>query len=72
GYDEGDVDGRARTLESGTLHAIEGAERAEWEAAATRTTEAYLAELEARGLPGRAVYAAVQDHVRACEAEHGG
>ncbi|MEL6267741.1 MAG: TRAP transporter substrate-binding protein, partial [Pseudomonadota bacterium] len=53
GYDQGDIDGRARTLESGTLHAIEGAERAEWEAAATRTTEAYLAELEARGLPGR-------------------
>ncbi|MEM6421030.1 MAG: TRAP transporter substrate-binding protein [Pseudomonadota bacterium] len=69
GYDNGDADGREKVLASGTLHEIAGAERAAWEAAAKRTTEGYLAALEEAGLPGRATYAAVQEHVAACEAE---
>ncbi|MEO1773892.1 MAG: TRAP transporter substrate-binding protein [Pseudomonadota bacterium] len=72
GYDGGDVSGRESTLESGTLHRIEGSERAAWEAAAARATEGYLAALEAEGLPGRATYAALQGYVAECEAAEAG
>ncbi|MEM8597219.1 MAG: hypothetical protein AAGF76_12225, partial [Pseudomonadota bacterium] len=72
GYDAGDVSGRAETLATGTLNSIDGAERAAWEAAAARATEGYLAELEAKGLPGRATYDAFRDHVATCETEIGG
>ncbi|MEO0957995.1 MAG: TRAP transporter substrate-binding protein [Pseudomonadota bacterium] len=69
GYDEGDADARPGILQNGEIHAIEGAERAKWEAAAARATEAYLAELEAAGLPGRETYAAVENLVAECRAE---
>ena len=69
GYDRGDVRGRALTAESGKIHEIDGAERAEWEAAARRAREAYLARLEADGLPGRETHAALRRHVAACRAE---
>lgn len=72
GFDEGDAKGKAVALENGTLHQIEGAERAEWEAAAERITETYLEELAARGLPGRETYEAVQGYVAECRAELGG
>jgi TRAP-type C4-dicarboxylate transport system substrate-binding protein len=71
GYDRGDVAGRERTLASGTLHEIDGAERAEWEAAAARATERYLAELDAQGLPGTETYEAVEGHVAECREELG-
>ncbi|MEM9764117.1 MAG: TRAP transporter substrate-binding protein [Pseudomonadota bacterium] len=72
GYDKGDADARPGILESGTLHSIEGGERAKWEAAAARATEAYLDELEQAGLPGRATYAAVRGFVEECRSELGG
>jgi TRAP-type C4-dicarboxylate transport system substrate-binding protein len=72
GYDAADRAGRETTLATGTLHEIDPAERADWEAAAARTTEAYLAELEAEGLPARAVHAAFLEHVAACRETHGG
>jgi len=69
GYDAGDLRGRAQTLETGAVHRIDGAERARWEAAAARAREAYLAELDAAGLPGTETHAAVTRHVAACRAE---
>ena len=64
GYDRGDVGGRAATLASGSLQTVE--DRAAWEAAAERARERYLSDLEARGLPARATYAALQGYVADC------
>jgi len=72
GYDAGDETAKPKVLETGSLHRIEGAERAEWEAAAARATERYIAELDAAGLPGTATLAAFRGHVAACEAELAG
>jgi hypothetical protein len=71
GFDEGDVEGRAITEENGTVHRIPEAERADWEAAAERATERYIAELDAQGLPGSETLAAVKGHVAACREELG-
>lgn len=71
GYDEGDREGRAVTLANGALHQIAGEERAAWEAAAARSAEAYLAELEARGLPGRATHERFRALVAECRAALG-
>jgi len=69
GFDHGDVSGRAVSAQTGTIHEIPEAERADWEAAAARTTERYLAALEEQGLPGRETYAAVEGYVAECRAE---
>ncbi len=69
GYDAGDVTGRAATLANGELHQI--TDRPAWAAAAARARERYLDELEARGLPARETYAAVQDYVADCRRELG-
>lgn len=71
GFDAGDRVGREVTLANGVLHRIEGSERAKWEAAAQRSAEGYLDELEAKGLPGRAVYGQFRELVAACRAELG-
>lgn len=72
GYDAGDVTGREKTLASGTLHQIEGDERAAWQAAADRAAAAYIASLDAQGLPGTATHEAVKGYVAECKAELGG
>lgn len=72
GYDRGDVSGRAKAAETGTIHEIDAAERAAWEAAADRTTARYLAELDGQGLPGTETYEAVEGYVADCRAELGG
>ena len=64
GYDRGDVGGRAATLASGSLQTVE--DRAAWEAAAERARERYLSDLEARGLPARATYAALEGYIADC------
>jgi TRAP-type C4-dicarboxylate transport system substrate-binding protein len=69
GYDQGDVAGLAATAVSGEIHKIEGAARAEFQAAADRATAAYLKELDDRGLPGTASYGAVRGFVAECRAE---
>jgi len=69
GYDEGDVVGLEATRGTGAFHQIAGAERAEWEAAAARTTEAYLKELDDQGLPGTETYGKVKGYVAECAAE---
>jgi len=66
GFDAGDARGREVTLADGTAHRIEEAERVEWEAAATRATERYVAELDAAGLPGSATLDRVRELVAAC------
>ncbi|MEM7529339.1 MAG: TRAP transporter substrate-binding protein [Pseudomonadota bacterium] len=71
-YDKGDAQTRDAVLASGNLHQIAAAERADWDAAATRAREAYLDELEALGLPGRATYAAALAFVEECREELGG
>lgn len=72
GFDAGDRVGKEVALGNGTLHEIAGAERDKWEAAAERVTEAYIAELNARGLPGSETYEAVQGYVAECRDELGG
>jgi TRAP-type C4-dicarboxylate transport system substrate-binding protein len=69
GFDAGDAKGMEVALQNGTLHRIEGAERAEWEAAAERITRAYLGELDAQGLPGTETYEKVKGYVAECRAE---
>ena len=68
GFDASDDRGYPQVLESGTIHQIPEAERAEWEAAAERAKELYFTELEDKGLPGRETYAAIQGFVSECEA----
>jgi TRAP-type C4-dicarboxylate transport system substrate-binding protein len=69
GFDKGDVVGLEATRETGTIHKIEGAELANWHAAADRTTAGYLAELDAKGLPGTQTYGQVKNYVAECRAE---
>lgn len=66
GYDTGDVSGRALAESTGAINRIDPDDRANWEAAAERAAESYLADLEARGLPARATYAAFVDYVAEC------
>lgn len=71
GYDEADAAGRAMIEEAGeaTIHEIAPEELPAFEAAAERTTEIYLNQLEEMGLPGRETYEAVKGYVEECRAE---
>jgi TRAP-type C4-dicarboxylate transport system substrate-binding protein len=72
GFDRGDVAGLEATRGTGEFHEIAGSELAEWEAAAARTTEAYLKELDDQGLPGTETYGKVKAYVAECRAELNG
>jgi TRAP-type C4-dicarboxylate transport system substrate-binding protein len=67
GFDEADVSGKKASLENGTLHQIDEAEKAKWQEAADRATELYLAELEGKGLPGRETLAQFKEYVSECQ-----
>lgn len=69
GYDAADAAAKSAVLASGTLHQIAADEAPAWQAAGARATAAYLAELDAKGLPGTATYQAVQGYVAACRAD---
>jgi len=69
GFDQGDAVGLEATRGTGEFHKIEGAELAEWQAAADRTTAGYLKELDDQGLPGTDTYAKVKGYVADCRAE---
>ncbi len=69
GFDKGDEVGLEATRGTGEFHKIEGAELAQWQAAADRTTAGYLAELDAKGLPGTETYESVKGYVAECRAE---
>jgi TRAP-type C4-dicarboxylate transport system substrate-binding protein len=71
GYDLGDVSGEEVVADTGTIHEIAEEDRPAWEAAAERTVERYLAELDEQGLPGTETYEAVQGYVEECRAELG-
>jgi TRAP-type C4-dicarboxylate transport system substrate-binding protein len=69
GFDNGDVVGLEATKGTGAFHKIAGSELEEWEAAATRTTAAYLKELDDQGLPGTETYGKVKGYIAECKAE---
>ena len=71
GYDAGDAAAEAELRDTFENFVIPEAELAEWEAAAARTTESLLSELDEAGLPGTETYEQFQEYVAACEAEHG-
>jgi len=68
GYDAADVEGKEKTLETGTEHTIPEDERPAWKVAAARATAGYIDELDAAGLPGTATYDAFRQHVDDCRA----
>jgi len=69
GYDKGDADALPKIKQTGTIHQIDPQEKAKWVAAGERATQAYLAELDAKGLPGSATYQKVKEYVAECETE---
>lgn len=69
GFDKGDIEGLEAAKATGTIHKIEGADLAEFQAAADRMTEAYLKELDDKGLPGTSTYEQVKGYVAECKAE---
>ncbi|MEL6978043.1 MAG: TRAP transporter substrate-binding protein [Pseudomonadota bacterium] len=71
GYDAADAAAAEALRSAIETSTIAEEERAAWEAAAARTREAYLADLDAVGLPGTETYEALKTYVAACEAEHG-
>ena len=69
GYDKGDIDALPSIKKTGTFHKIKPEERPMWVEAGQRATKAYLAELDAKGLPGTETYKKVQAFVTECKAE---
>lgn len=67
GFDDSDARAYPKIAGSSEIYQIPEAEQAEWNAAAERATEIYLAELDEKGLPGRETYEAVQGYVAECE-----
>ncbi|WP_121067607.1 TRAP transporter substrate-binding protein [Chachezhania antarctica] len=70
GYDEAGAKVLAG-LDPETVIMLDPEERARWEAATAETTQAYIKELDDKGLPGTATYEAVKGYVSECEAELG-
>lgn len=69
GFDTGDVAGLEAAKATGTIHKIEGAALADFQAAADRATASYLKELDDKGLPGTETYEKVHSYVAECKAE---
>ena len=69
GYDKGDADALPKIKKSGTIHQIDPTEKAKWIEAGQRATQAYLSELDDKGLAGTETYAKVKTYVSACKAE---
>ena len=61
-YDDSDAKGRQQALDAGqTIYTVEGgADNPQWKPVLDQATEAYLSELEGKGLPARQVYARAQ------------
>ena len=68
GFDDADAAAYPKIAATGEIYQIPESELAEWQAAADRATAIYLEELDGKGLPGTATYAAVQGYVAECEA----
>ena len=69
GYDEADAVAIEALKSVSQTYEIPQAELPKWQEAADRAKEIYLAELDAKGLPGTETYKAVQGYVDACRAE---
>ena len=67
GFDKSDADAYPKIAASSEIYQIPESEQAEWNAAADRATEIYLAELEGKGLPGKETYEAVKGFVSECQ-----
>ncbi len=67
-FDALDVIGRKKAVEAGhTIHTVEGGvQNAAWKPILDKATEAYLTELEGKGLPARKVYARAQELSASC------
>lgn len=66
GYDNADVSGRKKTLDSGKLHSLTPEDRKAWEKAGAEAADSYVAELEAKGLPARKVLAQLRQYAQEC------
>ncbi|WP_417679177.1 TRAP transporter substrate-binding protein [Pseudodonghicola sp.] len=69
GYDDAGAKTLARLEKDSTVITLDDAERARWDAAAQKASDAYIAELNAKGLPGTETYAAVKTYVAECETD---
>lgn len=69
GYDDAGAKTLARLEKESTIITLDDAERVRWDEAAQKASDAYIAELDAKGLPGTETYAAVKTYVTECEAE---
>jgi len=69
GYDKGDADALPKITKSGTIHQIDPTERSKWVDAGQRATTSYLAELDAKGLPGTETYKKIKSYVSECKTE---
>lgn len=70
GYDKGDADALPKIRASGaSIHQIDPAERPKWVAAGERASKHYLAELDAKGLPGTETYNKIKSYVAECKTE---
>lgn len=68
-FDAMDAEGRAaaEAAPGHTIHVVaDGADHPAWKPVLDRATEAYLADLEVRGLPARAVFARARELARTC------
>lgn len=68
-FDALDEKGRAAALEAGhEIHVVEGgADNPEWKPVLEKATEAYLSDLEGKGLPARKVYARAMELSNTCQ-----
>ena len=68
-YEEGDAKARAQAVELGhEIYTVEGGvSNPDWKPVLDQASEGYLAELEAKGLPARKVYARAQELSKTCK-----
>jgi len=69
GYDKGDADALPKIKKTGIIHQIDPAEKSKWIAAGERATQAYLKELDEKGLPGTKTYNKIKTYISECKTE---
>lgn len=69
GFDKGDADALPKIKTSGTIHQIDPTEKDKWIKAGKRATQAYLAELDQKGLAGTKTYEKLKNYVKECKSE---
>ena len=68
-HDDADVRGREQAVSEGhEIYTVEGgSHNPAWQPVLEQASEDYLAELEAKGLPARAVYARARELAEICQ-----